>query len=156
VLAAAFIMCDVIRRFFSDLRPADWVMSTLEVIFILVILWLEIPERWHKHKVRKKLKIVQAIMESGHTLRTSVADANTNNETASKWMRSVQNWIDMSYQTLAGSSVQAGLAFVHRNVAPDINFYGVTSRPDVSKQFQELLIRLDNLLNIMEKADVYF
>jgi len=156
VVAAGFVMSDVIRRFFGDLRPADWTLCFLEVIFIAVILWLEVPERFHKKKVRKRLVMVQRIMSEGHNLRNSVSEANTNNETASKWIQSVQNWIDKSYQSLANTSLKASLAFMHRNVVPDINFGGVTNRLDVSKQFQELLIRLDNLLNIMEKADVYF
>jgi hypothetical protein len=117
VIVAAFLMCDLIRRVFADFSPKDWVSCILEVLFILVVCALEIPELWHKRKVRQKMKIVQALMESGHTLRTSVSGANTNNETASRWMQSVQNWIDASQRTLAGTSVQAGLAFMHRNVA---------------------------------------
>jgi hypothetical protein len=156
LLVAAVMTIDTLRRFFGDFRPADLTICILEIIFIAVILWLDLPERFHKNKVRRRLVLVQRIMLDGHNLRTSVSDANANNETASKWIQSVQIWIDNSYQSLADNSLQAGLAFMHRHVAPDVLYWGVTIREDVSKQFQELLIRLNNLLNIMEKADVYF
>lgn len=156
LVVALIAMLDVIRRFFSDLRPADWTLCVLEVIFIAVILWLEVPERFHKRKVRKGLKVVQRIMLDGHNLRTSVSEA-TDDKTAPEWIQSVDKWIDTSHSALSDTSLQAALAFMHRSpLKPDIYYGGVTNRVDVSKQFQELLIRLSNLLNIMEKADVYF
>jgi hypothetical protein len=145
-----------IRGFFGEFRAADLVASGLELAFILVILWLELPERFHKRRIRKQLAMIQRIMFDGHDFRDSVASANANDEAASRWIKSVQAWIDSTYHSIAATSLAAALAFMHRNVAPDIHYGGVTSRTDVSKQFQELLIRLDNLQNIMEKAGVYF
>lgn len=137
-------------------RFIDWAILIVDFLVLAVILWLDAPERFHKRRVRKRLAIVQRMMLDGHALRNSVADANVSDEAASKWIQSVQSWIDTSYKTLADTSMQAALAFIHRNVIPDIYFGGVTNRADVSKQFQELLLRLENLRNIMEKADVYF
>lgn len=137
-------------------RLIDWAILIVDFLVLAVILWLDAPERFHRRKVRKRLVVVQKMMLDGHSLRNSVADANKNDETASRWIQSVQTWIDTSYKTLADTSMQAALAFIHRNVIPDIYFGGVTNRQDVSRQFQELLLRLENLRNIMEKADVYF
>ena|SRR5208283_2726634 len=137
-------------------RPIDWAILIVDFLVLAVILWLDAPERFHKKKVRKRLVLVQRIMLDGHALRNSVSTASASNQTASQWIQSVQAWIDTSHQSLADVSMQAALAFMHRNVVPDVSWGGVTNRQDVSRQFQELLVRLDNLRNIMEKADVYF
>jgi hypothetical protein len=146
----------MLHMFIEGARPIDWAILIVDFLVLAVIVWLDAPERFHKKQVRKRLLLVQRIMLDGHALRNSVYGANTNTETASEWTHSVQTWIDTSHQSLANVSMQAALSFMHRNVAPDVSWGGVTHRQDVSKQFQELLVRLDNLRNIMEKADVYF
>ena len=142
--------------FSEGARLIDWAILVVDFLVLAVILWLDAPERFHKRQVRKRLVIVQGMMLDGHGLKNSVAHANENDEAASSWINNVQTWMHTSYQTLADVSMPGALAFIHRNVSPDIFYGGVTNRQDVSKQFQELLIRLENLQNIMEKADVYF
>ena len=144
------------RMFTDGSRPIDWAILIVDFLVLAVIIWLDAPERFHRKRVRKRLVLVQRIMLEGHALRSSVSTANESNQTASDWIQSVQAWIDTSYQSLADVSMQAALAFMHRNVVPDVSWGGITTRLDISRQFQELLVRLDNLRNIMEKADVYF
>lgn len=57
---------------------------------------------------------------------------------------------------LLSNSIAAGMSFDSRRVAPDL-LYGVVSRlANANSWYGELLHRLSNLQNIMEKADVYF
>ena len=141
--------------FTEGARPIDWAILIVDFLVLAVILWLDAPERFHKRKVRKRLLIVQKIMLDGHSLRESAPPvANATNDAADQWVRSVKIWIDNADQSLAATSRQAALAFIHREVAPDIMWNGI--HVYARAQFGELLHRLDNLRNIMEKADVYF
>jgi hypothetical protein len=141
--------------FTEGARFIDWAILIVDFLVLAVILWLDAPERFHKRKVRKRLLMVQRIMLDGHNLRTSApAVVIATNDVAEQWVKSVQTWIDGAYQSLANASMQAALAFIHRDVAPDIVWGGVHA--NARGQFGELLHRLDNLRNIMEKADVYF
>jgi len=150
-------MCDVLRRIFGDFRPVDWVSCTLELLFILVVLWLEVPEVWHKHKVRKKVHIVQRLLLDGNKFQLTAPSRNVDNEEViSQWVEAVKAWIESSHQTLAANSMQAGLAFSRRNVEPDVLYGVITPIADAREWYRELLHRINNLLNIMEKADVYF
>jgi hypothetical protein len=157
LLAAAFVMCDLLRRIFGDFRPVDWVSCTLELLFILVVLWLEVPEVWHKHTVRKKVRIVQRLLLDGNKFQLSAPPKDFENaEVISQWSEAVRAWIDTSQQTLTDNSIPAGLAFSRRNVEPDVLYRVITPVGDAREMFRELLHRMNNLLNIMEKADVYF
>src|ERR1035438_5577652 len=80
LLVAAFMMCEVLRRIFGDFRPVDWVSCTLELLFILIVLWLEVPEVWHKHKVRKKVHIVQRLLLDGNKFQLTAPSRNVDNE----------------------------------------------------------------------------
>ena len=158
VFAGGDALYRVWRMLTEGARFIDWAILVVDFLVLAVILWLDAPERFHKRKVRKRLAMVQRIMLDGHNLRasapTTVPDVTHN--AATQWVQSVQAWIDGSYQSLADTSMQAALAFIHRDVAPDVIFGGISERANARHQFGELLHRLDNLRNIMEKADVYF
>jgi hypothetical protein len=119
LIAAAFMMCDLLRRIFGDFRPVDWVSCTLELLFILVVFWLEVPEVWHKHTVRKKVRIVQRLLLDGNKFQVSAPPMDFQDaEAISQWSEGVRAWTDSSQQTLTDNSIQAGLAFSRRNVEP--------------------------------------
>ncbi len=157
LLAAAFMMCDVLYRFFGDFRPVDWVSCILELLFILVVLWLEVPDVLHKWKVHKKVRIVQRLLLDGNKFQITAPATDFDNVTViSEWVEGVKAWIESSNQTLSDNSILAELAFSRRNVQPDF-LYGVISPiADARGWYRELLHRMNNLVNIMEKADVYF
>ena len=139
-------------------RFIDWAILIVDFLVLTVILWLDAPERLHKRKVRRRLAMVQRIMLGGHSLRESAPTAapDVTYDVAIRWVQSVQTWIDGAYQSLSDASMPAALAFIRRDVAPDVIFGGISERADARSQFRELLHRLENLRNIMEKADVYF
>ena len=152
------VLLKIWRMFTEGARFIDWAILIVDFLVLAVILWLDAPERFHKRKVRKRLAMVQRMMLDGHSLRES-APANVPDPThdvALQWVQSVQTWIDRSDQSLRIASMQAALAFIRRDVAPDVLFGGITERANARHQFAELLHRLENLRNIMEKADVYF
>ena len=144
--------------FTEGARFIDWAILIVDFLVLAIIIWLDAPERFHKRKVRKQLVSVQRIMLDGHTLRESAPTAvpDVTHDVAALWVQSVQAWINDSHESLAGSSRQAALAFIHRDVAPDVIYGAISERANARTHFRELLIRLDNLRNIMEKADVYF
>jgi hypothetical protein len=155
--AAALMMLDAIRRFFGDFRPADWTLCLLEIIFVGVILWLDLPERFHRNKVRRRLRFVHARIADGQRLHESAPPAGTTDiALVDPWIGAVRQWIDQTNEALSKYSVAAGLSFNSRKVAPDVIFNGVTGTSNARGWYGELLHRLSNLQNIMEKAEVYF
>ena len=158
LVAAAVKMIDAIRRFFGDFRPADWTTGIIELLFIAVILWLDLPERFHRRRVRNALVIVKELMAEGQGLVRSAPWASTSPDepTAARWVRDVNTWIEKTHQSFEKNSIQAMMSFEQRALEPDVHFGGMTGQAGAKDQFRELLHRLRNLQNIMEKADVYF
>ena len=153
---AMIMLCDLIRRFFGDFRPADLVSSALELAFIVVVLWLELPERFHKKKVSKSLRAVQLSMVLGQKLQNSVPSSSQDPSQTHAWAKSVQDWIQDTQREMAKHSTQAGISFAHfaGGASSTISYSGMSTH--TQRWYKELLWRLDNLRNIMEKADVYF
>ncbi len=150
-------MLDCIRRFFGDFRPADLVASGLEFAFIVVILWLELPERFHHRTVRSCLRLVQARLADGQRLHESVPPVQSVDlAVAEAWIGDVKEWTERTDRLLSKYSIAAGLSFRSRAVEPDVNFGNVSRMAEAYRSYAELLHRLRNLQNIMEKADVYF
>lgn len=147
-------MGDVIRRFFGDFRPADLVASGLELAFIVVILWLELPERFHHRKVRACLRLVHARLGDGQRLHETAPAVGTDDVKA--WLGAVDQWIDETDRRLYKASIAAALSFRARAVEPDVVYWHVSRSADAYRKYAELLHRLRRLQNIMEKADVYF
>lgn len=126
-------------------------------MFILVVLWLEVPEVWHKHRVRRCVRFVHARIADGQRLHDSAPPAGTTDGAiADSWVEAVQQWIDQTGEALYKYSIAAGLSFNSRRLAGDVNFGGITGTSNARGWYAELLHRLSNLQNIMEKADVYF
>jgi len=143
---------------FQEARAIDWAILIVDFLVLAVILWLDAPERFHRRTVRKRLLMVQKFMADGQQLeRTApVAAGDVDAGVAATWVQSVQTWIHQTHQSLTKHSVQAGMSFVHRKVSADIRYGGITGHSNARDWYRELLHHLDNLRNIMEKADVYF
>jgi hypothetical protein len=138
-------------------RAIDWAILVVDFLVLLVIVVLDTPERFHKFKVRRRLRTVYIVLAEGQRLHESAPPAGTTDASiADAWIVAVQQWIQQTHQALAKFSVAAGMSFNSRKVAPDINYGGITMTSNARGWYGELLHRLANLQNIMEKADVYF
>jgi len=159
-------MLDMIQRFFGEFRPADLVASALELTFILVILWLELPARFHKRRIRKRMRMVKNLMLQGQEIQRRAPtgkmvedeklDGNALSEIATKWVDSVKEWWENTYKLLDKYSPLAALSFVHHRGGICVQYSAITGLADARDLYRVLLERLDNLLNIMEKSDIYF
>ena len=157
ILAMGDALCRAWRMVTEGARFIDYAILIVDFLVLAVILWLDAPERFHKYKVRKKLLIVRRLLLDGNKLQQTAPPRDIDNlEVASQWVEAVKAWIESSYQTLAAHSMQAGLSFSRRNVEPDILYGVITHVAGAREWYRELLHRMNNLLNIMEKADVYF
>jgi hypothetical protein len=159
--AGVLIMADATVRIWhmatDGSRPIDWAILIVDFLVLAVILWLDAPERFHKYKVRRRLSLVHNMMAEGQGLHTSAPRADaTDAKAVDAWVIAVRKWIEQTHQTLADHSVAAGMSFDSRRVAPDINWGVVSHMSNAREWYGELLHRLSNLQNIMEKAEVYF
>jgi hypothetical protein len=146
------------RMFTEGARFIDWAILIVDFLVLAVIVWLDAPERFHKRKVRKALKIVKDIMAEGQSFVTSAPwiSGNPTDDRAAQWVKDVMEWIKNTHTSLLKLSIPAMMAFEQRALEPDVNFGGMTRQSRANDHFRELLHRLRSVQNIMEKADVYF
>jgi len=143
-------------------RAIDWAILVVDFLVLAVIVWLDAPERFHKHTVRRRLRVVYGMLAQGQKLHQSappsgpLSNSGGDSDIATAWVTAVDHWIKQTHQTLAKHSVAAGMAFDARRVAPDLHWGTVSRSSNAMAWYGELLHRLSNLQNIMEKADVYF
>jgi hypothetical protein len=138
-------------------RPIDWLILIVDFLVLAVIVWLDAPERVHKYKVRRRLRLVHSIIAEGQRLHESAPPAGTTDTAvADAWVKAVQLWIEKTHQSLTRYSDAAAMSFNSRKVAPTLIFGVITATSNAREWYGELLHRLANLQNIMEKADVYF
>jgi hypothetical protein len=95
-------------------------------------------------------------MVVGQELRDSVPPSAQDPSQLKAWIKSVEDWIQDTQKEIANHSTQAGISFAHFSggSSSSINYGGISGGAQI--WYRELLSRLDNLRNIMEKADVYF
>jgi hypothetical protein len=156
-MVALFMACDLLHRIFGDFRPVDYISCGLESIFIIMVLWLELPDLFHKRRVRKKVRIIQQLLLEGDKLRQTAPPADVQNlNVPVGWSGSVQAWIGNCDNLIADHSIPAWLAFTRRNVGPDVLYVNISAVAGARDWYRELLHRMNNLLNILENAYVYF
>jgi hypothetical protein len=159
-LAANFVMLEAAYRKWHMLvegaRPIDWAILIVDFLVLAVILWLDAPERLHKRTIRKGLRVVQLCLVQGQELRNSVPSSGQDSVQVNAWTKSVEDWIRDTQMEMSKRSTQAGISFAHFSGGASslVNYTGIAGT--AMQWYKELLLRLDNLRNIMEKADVYF
>jgi hypothetical protein len=158
-------MLDAIRRFFVMLfghpQPIDFWLLAADLAIVVLIIWLDVPEKLHKRKVNRYVVTAVVLMQEGEVIEAAVPRAGPIEnadirfqETISIWCVSVNEWESKASKFLANCSPKAGAAFVHHVGATGMLYGGVTG--SARDQYEFLLARMNNLRNIIEKADAYF
>jgi hypothetical protein len=142
---------------FSGTRLIDWLTLIVELLFIGTVLLLDLPERFHRRRVRLAVEDIKVLIQSGQKLVLQGPPTETaTEESCQKRNDAVAVWIGSAHKSLANHSDTAAISFEQRRLQPDIHFRRISNFARASAWYQELLHRLTNLQNIMEKADVYF
>jgi hypothetical protein len=162
---------DILRRWFSDTRPIDWLIVLMDCLAILVdflvlaaILVLELPEWRHKRLADRSARALAPFLHSGRVLQSSVPYQEINMGTAMmNWVAQVESWTSATQALLAGLSPRASFAFTHIVNAGHAD--REVRRPDGSAfhlsgyfgdVYQVLQVKLNNLQKIAENPQAYF
>jgi hypothetical protein len=116
-LAVAIMVSDAIRRFFGDLRPADWAIIFIELLFVGVVVAQWIFDSRHKRHLRDRRRDVYALVAQGQELlKTTPLPSFLAGEMAEQagveWILAVDKWRTETSQTLASLSEKAASSFM--------------------------------------------
>jgi hypothetical protein len=166
-----FAVSDAIRRIFHLLfgtpQPIEWWLLGADLAIVFLIIWLDVPEKWHRRKLRKRVVELQPYMNEGQEIQRDVLviieTLEVWGETAYAWTIKANFWSKQTSDFLAIHSKRASAAFllVINSAVTDRRIY--TPRygqrylsGEVGDCYQTLLSRLDNLRHIMERPEAYF
>jgi hypothetical protein len=156
--AAVVAMFDAVRRIcrlvFGSPQPIEWWLLAADLAIVFLIIWLDVPEKFHKYRVRKRKEKVFECWATGQTLQT-MAPVNHGPENTASWLVSFKEWNNKTHDLLQSYSPEAAVAFFHETGRVEMpeGAYDVVNPARV--QYRSLLIRLNNLKTIMENADGY-
>lgn len=111
--------------------------------------WDKIADR---RRIKKRTKVLFGLLNTGQELLNGVPSVNYP-ENVAGWVEQVLAWTKEARTALEGYTAHALASFNHLNI-PTVNYTGVSA--GAHAHFKELMARLDNLRNIMEKPEVYY
>jgi hypothetical protein len=157
-LRAAIVFCimiDTFRRMFQGTRPIDYVMLVVEVLVLLIIAVEAIAHAIRGFRVKRRTKRLLVLVESGQALqrRGPALIRGQEKETYDKWIAEVVRWMADTSILLEKYSSQAVAAFDHDEEGLSFTFRPIAE--DGRATYEHLKERLNNLRDIIEKADVY-
>lgn len=168
-LAALLIfMCDAIRHalhiLFGTPEPIEVWMLIADVLIVVLIIWLDLPEWFHKRKCHKIVTTIAPYIERGQEIRQNVPSPEmAERESGVAWMQSVDAWSEETNNFLLTHSRRASLAFqliaganLHGGIVYRPNGYSFPVFGQIREHYERLLDLMNNLRGIMEKPDVYF
>jgi hypothetical protein len=166
------IMLDQWRRIaegkYGPYEISMWIMEFLVVLLIAyeILFNRVLHRRTTKNQERRDniLAFLSMYMTTGQELQRSLSESErTDIPHANLWVMTVTAWSDKTSEFLGDYSPRARAAFllVRDLSAVDIvitksSGYRWTLPSPVSESYQRLLMQLDNLNQIMEKAEIYF
>lgn len=151
-------MFDAIRRIFHLIfgkpQPIEWWLLFADLAIVFLIIWLDVPEKFHQRRLRQRISSVASFINEGHRLKKSVPQSGAGVEATVPWVKAVHEWSNQIEAFLSRCSAHASTKFldetsmkhvIYMNVAQDIViWYGLLDR------------RLSNLQMIIQNAAVYF
>src|ERR1035441_10652139 len=164
----AVAMLDAIHRFFVLIfgrpQPIDFWLLGVDGLIVVLIAWLDVPDKLHNRRIGKRLTSLSHLMNEGLGLQRSVPDtAKEESEVLRLWMTNTKAWGNKTNQFLAACSQQASGAFllVHDSSSADTLVFMPSGEffhlaPSIREHYQLLLSQLNNLRHIVEKPEVYF
>jgi hypothetical protein len=143
-------MFDLLRHFFADARPIDWVMLIVELLVLLLIAYEVIWEPW---KSRRLAITALNLADSGEAIRQCAPGISADENAVNTWTESVNHWVSESCEALEERSAHAASSFrspPSRNSSSYIGIHQIANDP-----FGSLLQRIEILRSIAEKASLY-
>lgn len=151
-------MLDAIHRLFKLMfgcpQPIDFWILGADVLIVLLILWVDVPEKLHQRRIKKNIYKLVSFLNDGQALHDAPPNSQATEEEAQTWSEQVSNWILLVQSFLEKNSKSALSVFRHHGLGQ--RYGGLRISLKVEKWFYELDVRLKNLRSIMEKPDVYF
>lgn len=155
----------------ETVRTIDWVMLVVELLVLLVIVWEFGITEWRHHGEKKRKANLRSIadrlvgyMDAGLKLQGTVPDHQESTfiiEDA--WMIAVADWSFDTGKYLGALSQRAWSAFtlIANSNAGDstissLSGHYFTITGPLRECYQRLLVQLQNLKDIIERADTYF
>src|SRR5216684_2216069 len=151
-------MCNTIKHMFEGVRPFDWLMLGIEVI-VVILIGFEIfrgersrhEEEKRLERVNERMTVIRSLMAVGQEIRRTAPEPMAHNA-VNPWVEALEKWNQEVYVILESFSRQAAVSF-NAGIPKGANYPGLA--PVAQQYFGVLLLRLENLQNIMEKPDVY-
>lgn len=155
---------DVLRRWFSDARPIDWLLLIVDFLVLVAILVLELPDWLHKRRAETNARALAPFLDRGRVLQSSVPfQTHSPGAEMQQWAEKVELWSSETQGFLAGLSPRASTTFTHivnageadRDVRrPDGSMFHVSGH--YGDVYQVLQVKLSNLQRILENPTAYF
>lgn len=80
VCAVVLAMFDAMRRtfhlIFGKPQPIEWWLLAADLAIVFLIIWLDVPETWHKRSIGKHLTSLSGFVDNGLRLQRSVPDSS--------------------------------------------------------------------------------
>jgi hypothetical protein len=155
------ITCRTIMHMFEGARAIDWVMLVIEALVLILIAYEVViahldrrGARMRKQATDRRSEAIRELVSKGHVLLASAPRFGENDMIVAKWKDSLRDW-NVEVQTLLKSYSSQALASYNQGIPKSASFPGLAAG-NVQGDYSFLLMRLDNLQNIMEKPDVYY
>ena len=105
------IVCDTLRRIFSDSRPVDLLMLVIELLVLLLIAADLIAGVLHWHNKRSATARILVFLAEGQRLQDTPPRSQASDEEAKAWVEEVKNWI-LAVQSFLEKKCQTGCSCI--------------------------------------------
>jgi hypothetical protein len=171
LIVGAFAVSDAIRRIFHLIfgrpQPIEWWLLGADLAIVFLIIWLDVPDKLHKRKLRKIVPSLIPYMDEGRKVEEAIQGFDMRlpkgQEAAYDWTIKADEWGRKTGEFLALHSARASAVFLlvvsskgaEKHVfSPRHGMQYLSGR--TADCYQTLLCRLDNLRRIIEKPEAYF
>jgi hypothetical protein len=146
---------NLIRQiWYQDVRPIDRATLIIELLVLVLIAYEVGHPIYHQRKVRRRSRAITGFVESGRKLQNLAPGIEASDAEVSQWIESVEAWNNETHDFLKRYSAEAAASYLHNPGKFSGDYMGVAVKAQrVRRGLEE---RLNNLRDIMEKADVYF
>jgi hypothetical protein len=131
----------------------DWWMLAMELLVLVVIAGEALLSLRSWYDKRKKRGQILALISKGQGLE-ACPPGHTELARVNEWVRQVGTWITETDAFLKTCSPQASVEFQSNIGRPTVTYPAMA--PGAEPWYKTILVRLNNLRNIMEKPDTYY
>lgn len=164
LVVLVYAMMDAIRRIFVLLfghpQPIEWWLLATDLAIVALIVWLDVPERLHKRRIRQRMGRLVEFLNEGQKLLTTFPDDKTSygQTLIPGWKTAVENWITSTNSFLLVCSPYASAKFLDDSQLSQPRDYFIPSiniNTDLWKHLEMVHRRLSNLQEIVQSQQVY-